>query len=606
LLSEAKYRDIYENAIIGIYKVTPEGRFLSANKKAAQILGYESAEELINSITDISTQIYIDPARRDDAACLLKEQGFIEDFEAPCRHKDGSTVWVSFNAKIIRDDLGKVLYHEGTSQDITARKKAEDRLFLSETKYRALVEATPDVVWEIDTSGTILYVSPQAYDILGYPPEDLIGKTIFFPLPPESVLAGEATLSMFQQGGTKPDTFELLVFHRDGRRIYIETRSAPVFDDTGKITGFRGTSRDITERKKAEEAIGENEKRLRRFYDSGLFGVIFWNLDGKITDANDKFLEIIGYTREDLNAGKVNGFDLTPPEFRHIDDESISELLATGVNKRSFEKEYIRKDGTRVPVILAGAMLDERRVNGVAFVVDNTERKKAEDALVKVNQKLNVFSHLMRKDLNNQVIILKSYLELLKDQSGREAHHGTPLEGIETAVGQVQKIIEYTKDYQDMGVKPPKWQNLKTTMLLGLSHTSIGPIRHSLETGDLEIFADPLLEKVCQRLFENSYLHGNRVTLVRVHHTFTPSGLAIYFEDDGSGIPEQRKEKIFERGEGSHGTRNSLIFVKEILDITGITIRETGEPGKGARFEMAVPEELYRFAPNVQNEEKSR
>jgi signal transduction histidine kinase len=146
-----------------------------------------------------------------------------------------------------------------------------------------------------------------------------------------------------------------------------------------------------------------------------------------------------------------------------------------------------------------------------------------------------------------------------------------------------------------MGAKPPKWQNVKMTFLFGLSHISIGDTRHQIETKDLEIFADPLLEKACQGLIENSVMHGERVRWIRITHETTDKGTVIIFEDDGVGIPIERKEQIFSRGDGGHTPVRGLNFVRDILDITGITIRETGEPGKGARFEIAVPKDRARF-----------
>ena len=146
-----------------------------------------------------------------------------------------------------------------------------------------------------------------------------------------------------------------------------------------------------------------------------------------------------------------------------------------------------------------------------------------------------------------------------------------------------------------MGAKPPKWQNVNMALLFGLSHISIGNIQHSLETENLEIFADPLLEKVCQRLFENSVKHGDHVTRIRVSQTITPDGVTIFFEDNGIGISAENKEQIFLRDVSTgRASMRSLIFVREILDITGITIRETGEPGKGARFEMTVPKGAWK------------
>ena len=147
-----------------------------------------------------------------------------------------------------------------------------------------------------------------------------------------------------------------------------------------------------------------------------------------------------------------------------------------------------------------------------------------------------------------------------------------------------------------MGEKPPKYQNVKLSFLFGLSHISIGEIRHSLETENLEIFADPLLEKAFQGLLENSVEHGGHVSLIRVSHTVTPDGVRIIFEDDGVGISAEKKERIFLRGEGARASVRGLFFVREILDITGIIIRESGEPGKGARFEMTVPKGAWRIS----------
>ena len=223
------------------------------------------------------------------------------------------------------------------------------------------------------------------------------------------------------------------------------------------------------------------------------------------------------------------------------------------------------------------------------------ERELVKDTLVRVNQKLNVLSQLTRNDLANQIFVLSSYLELAKHQLVGQDHVIEILQKGVEEVRIIQETLGYSKDYQDMGAKPPKWQIVKMAFLLGISHISIKNIQHSLETENLEIFADPLLEKVCQRLFENSVKHGEHVTRIRVWHTVTPDEATIFFEDDGIGIPGVRKEQIFLRREGTSASRGSLIFVREILDITGITIREMGEPGMGARFELMVPKGAWRM-----------
>ena len=141
---------------------------------------------------------------------------------------------------------------------------------------------------------------------------------------------------------------------------------------------FATVFEDITERKQAEDVLRASEWRLRRFYEAGLVGVVYWNTAGQIVEANDRFLEMVGYTRDELAAGEIDWVNMTPPELRYLDERSLAELKATGQNAAPFEKEYLRKDGTRLPIILAGAMLDEKRRDGVAFVLDISERKKVE------------------------------------------------------------------------------------------------------------------------------------------------------------------------------------------------------------------------------------
>jgi PAS domain S-box-containing protein len=187
---------------------------------------------------------------------------------------------------------------------------------------------------------------------------------------------------------------ELNVRRKDTGEGWVASYSfSPIRDKDGHIVGSVTVARDITEQKRAEEALRESEARLRRFYESGLVGVMYWKMDGKIRDANDKFLEMVGYTREELTAGKIDWLNMTPAEYRHLDERSVVELKATGVNKAPFEKEYIRKDGALIPIIIASAMLDEARFNGVAFVLDITEQKRMEEELRRSRDELELRVH---------------------------------------------------------------------------------------------------------------------------------------------------------------------------------------------------------------------
>jgi signal transduction histidine kinase len=265
------------------------------------------------------------------------------------------------------------------------------------------------------------------------------------------------------------------------------------------------------------------------------------------------------------------------------------------------ELQIVRKNGNIVWIWRKGFPLPDRAgkfAGALLYDRDITDRKLAESTLQRVNQKLNVLSQLTRQDLTTQIFVLNSYLEMAKTHATGQDGIIKNIESSERAVRSIKEIMEFTKDYQNMGEKPPKYQNVKLSFLFGLSHISIGEIQHSLETENLEIFADPLLEKAFQGMLENSVKHGGHVSHIRVSHTVTPDSVTIVFEDDGVGIPKEKKERIFLRGEGARASVRGLVFVREILDITGITIRETGEPGKGARFEMMVPKGAWRMTGN--------
>jgi len=148
---------------------------------------------------------------------------------------------------------------------------------------------------------------------------------------------------------------------------------------------------------RTQAALRDREAKLRRFYDSGLLGVIYWNMDGLIEDANDKFLEMVGYARDELMTGRIDWIKMTPSEYRYLDELSVGELRSTSVNAKPFEKEYIRKDGTRIPILIAGAMLDEARFHGVAFVLDMTERKQAKEAFRKSEERFRTLFNTMNE-----------------------------------------------------------------------------------------------------------------------------------------------------------------------------------------------------------------
>jgi len=171
--AEAKHRSIFENAAEGIFQSTPEGRYLSVNPAMARLYGYDTPEEMMEAVTDIARQVYADPEMRREFARRLKKEGKVEKFEARNLRKDGSLIWTSTNARIVRDAKGKVLYYEGFIQDITERKKAQEALRKSERDLQLTLDATTDGIYEWNFKTNVLFFSPRYYTMLGYDPGEL-------------------------------------------------------------------------------------------------------------------------------------------------------------------------------------------------------------------------------------------------------------------------------------------------------------------------------------------------------------------------------------------------------------------------------------------------
>ncbi|MGV8057489.1 MAG: PAS domain S-box protein [Smithellaceae bacterium] len=305
---------------------------------------------------------------------------------SPQKETAGETVVLKeYNEALIRKLEDKMLDLEA---EIAARKKVEDSLRESEERYRSLFENSLDGVLLTEPDGNVLKANRTACRIFGRSEEEIcrVGRAGLVDF--SDVRLSEA---IEERARTGIFSGELICLRKDGTRFPCEIASSIFKDSAGKTKSCM-IIRDITERKIAEEALSKSEERLRRFYESGMLGVIFWDRDGQITDANNKFLEMIGYSREDMKAGLINGYRITPPEFEIVDEHAVSELIVTGVNKSPYEKEYVRKDGIKIPILIAGALLDSEQFNGIAFVLDITERKQAasqrEAALAEIS-KLN-------------------------------------------------------------------------------------------------------------------------------------------------------------------------------------------------------------------------
>jgi PAS domain S-box-containing protein len=259
--SEEKYRNIFNDAILGIYQTTPEGRFLSANLALARMHGYDTPEELINHMADITTQSYVNPEDREIFKRILCREGMVEKFETQLYKKDGAMIWVSINARVVKDSRGNISYYNGTIEDITERKRAQEALQESEERYRTLTEKAIAGIYLIQ-DGLFRYVNPTFCEIHGYTRDELVNK--FSPL--DLVVEEEKELldNKIEErlsGEKESGQFSIRIRRKDGEIRFLE-----VFSSYALYAGkpaVLGTCVDVTEARRANEAIKRSQKELR-------------------------------------------------------------------------------------------------------------------------------------------------------------------------------------------------------------------------------------------------------------------------------------------------------------------------------------------------------
>lgn len=333
-------------------------------------------------------------------------------------------------------------------------------------------------------------------------------------------------------------------------------------------------------------------QRYQRLFENVGIAMAVVEVDGTLSLVNSRFGQILGYSREEIE-GKVNFLEFSVPEERErIRNYHIIRRMNQPVPDR-YETRALRKDGEVIDVVYTVHLLPGTQ-QSIVSIRDITSQKRAETALRLANTKLNILANLSRHDILNQLTVLGNYIELSENMT-KDPRILEYLKREAEVTDSITHIISFTKDYQELGVQSPVWQNLGETILRATRNLRTGDIGiHIHIREEIEVYADLLLERVFYNLMDNSLKYGK--TLTSITFTFHEDGKrgVIVCEDDGVGIPSEEKENIFLQKYFKH-TGLGMYLSREVLAITGITIKETGRPGNGARFEITVPETVWRY-----------
>ena len=659
--SEEKFRTLFESAADGIL-ILEDGKILDCNHQAEVLFRLSKNALIGRSPAELAPPFHPDGVLSHDLCAEKiragKEKGPIR-FECMHLTSDGREFFAEVTLQQI--SIQGRAYLQAFIRDISDRKRAEMELIrkneelatayeeilsaeaearesqdelirkdlvLQDTKNRLddIIAFLPDATFAIDREGMVIAWNRAMEEMTGVMAEDMMGKGNYEyslpfynerrPMLIDLALTGDETIAdrypTISRKGSFLYSSEIFLPHfYQGRGGYFWFTSCPFFDHDGNITGAIECIRDITDRKRVEEALEKHLVALTRTIP-GVVYQFYAQPNGKMG------LGYVSKRAEDILGVHID-FDTFFDRFTACVDERDREAFLRSIEDAvreekpwEFEGRFIKPSGE--VIWFQGSSIPVREGDSLTFsgiILDVTRRKQIELELLKrneereetlkqfatlseslreANKKLALLSSITRHDILNRVSVLMGYLDLAAELPAIGDELMTYLKKCSSVTSDIARQIEFTRIYQDIGTHDPLWQRLNE-MVGNVSIPQDISLVYVPTT--VEIYADAMMVKVLENLFENAYRHGGTVTTISISTRKDGDRLVILVEDDGAGIADDEKERIFERGYGKN-TGLGLFLAREILAITGISISETGVPGKGARFEITVPEGRWR------------
>jgi PAS domain S-box-containing protein len=585
--SEEKYRQLLNGMNDTAWVIGLDGSFLEVNDAAAEKLGYSREELLSMGPKDLSknwpeeeVQTLIDNMPKDG----------IQVFEATHFTKDGRQVPVEISSSLVTYKGKQAIL--SIARDISERIKAREKLRQSEERYRTVFENTGTAMCIIDEDMALSMINRRFEELGGYSREEVVGKKW-------TDFVTKDYLERMQRyhdarrkkGGKAPTHYFFNFIHKKGQ-IKNCMLTVNLIPGTKKSVA---SILDITESKKAEKALREAEKKYRKTILSANVGIISYGPEGEVKILNPKMEQMTGFKRSEIPTLNDWFKKLYPNEKERckIRDKWFKRMSEKGEVKKG-HAIITTKDGKRRNFLFNGVRLESG--DSITFAEDITERKEAEEKLermmnelVTINEKLGVVGRLTRHDARNKLSVIANNLYLAKQKLA--ADHGALefLGDIESAIDQMEKIFDFARNYEMLGVEELSYMDVgKTVEEAAMLLSGMNEVKLVNKCKGLAVMTDSLLRQLFYNLMDDTLKHGGKVTQIRVHYEEGEDMLKLVYEDDGVGIPENEKELIFNEGYGK-GTGYGLYLIKKTCEVYGWTIRETGKRGKGAQFTMCVP-----------------
>jgi PAS domain S-box-containing protein len=604
---EERFGGLFAAGTTGIAVSTPDGRYLQANAAYCRMLGYTEDELRALNFAALThpDDLNLNVKLRDN---LLADGRERFSLEKRYLKKNGDVMWARVGVSAIRSPDGGITSLIVISEDITERKRTEDALRHSEERLRLITNLVPLGIFAKDAAGRHIFANPALAEFSGLSVEEMLGKDDFDLLTDKIQAEACRThdLAVMRAGG-KMVMLEEPRTDLSGRTRLLQTIKIPfTVAQTGE-PAVLGVCTDITEQKRTEA-------RFRRLVDSNVQGVYFWNTNGETIGANDAFLRMVGYTREDLDAGRIRWADMTPPELVEQDRRALRELETKGVCE-PFEKEFIRRDGSRVPIFVGPAMFEDNHSEGFCFVIDLSERKKLEQQFLRAQrvESIGTLAGGIAHDLNNILAPIMLSVGLLKsecDTPRSRAILKMVADSAKRGADIVGQVLSFARGLEGRKAEvQPKLLFQELESIIKDTFPKDIQLRFVVPNDTWTLFGDPtqvhqILLNLCVNARDAMPDGGSMVisaenqVLDELHARMNNQAKAgryvcITVTDSGTGISQDIIHRIFEpfftTKEPNKGTGLGLSTVMAIVKSHEGIANVYSEPGKGTTFKVYLP-----------------
>jgi PAS domain S-box-containing protein len=602
--SEAQYRNIVGNALEGIFRTDPLGRFTHANPSFARIHGYDCTAEIKDSI--LAKDLFADPSDHSRLMELLRTSGSVQNFEVRMKTKNGSLHWVSINVMVFRDENGKALRYEGTMLDVTKRREAEEALLESEAKFRNIVLNAIEGIFQTDPLGRFTHANPSFARIHGYDSPAEIKDSIFakdlFADPSDH----SRLIELLRASGSVQN-FEARLKTRSGNIHWVSMNVMVFRDEDGNILRYEGTMLDVTKRREAEEALLESEERYRVAIENSNDGISI--LQGDICQyANKQYIKMFEFDTLDEIVGKPIKATIHPDDVERVSDIIDRRQRGEPVPSR-YEFRGITKRGNTFFVEASAASISFRgRPLYLIYFRDITERKRAEESLMKSHKELDRLNKAKTKAVNHishelktPLAVIQGVTNVLKRKFGdvltpafkniidtlernterlveisretdeifrvsQEVEAGMVLNDIDRVLQRVENFSEIPEDIRAQLETLKEWSNkylsgstrlsqsidLYSTVVSVVEKMKRAAAHRNLQfkvegQNDLYIFMDPyILREVAEALIKNAIENTPDRGLIEVSAEQNDAGILLRVTDRGIGITTENQASLLD------------------------------------------------------------